>query len=103
MAGMTLFEWDEAKAESNLRKHGISFKCATKVFDDPFVLAEPERFESGEHRWQSIGMVEGVAILLVAHTVHEEGWDEVIRIISARRATRKECRRYEQNYQKDGR
>jgi uncharacterized DUF497 family protein len=103
LKGMTLFEWDEAKAESNLRKHGISFQYATQVFDDPFVLAEPERFEAGEDRWQSIGMVEGVAILLVAHTVHEEGWDEVIRIISARLATRKECRRYEQNHKKDSR
>ncbi len=100
---MTLFEWDEAKAESNLRKHGIGFGNATQVFDDPFVLAEPERFERGEVRWQSIGMVEGVAILLVDHTVREEGWDEVIRIISARRATRRECIRYEQNHTKDSR
>lgn len=100
---MILFEWDEAKAESNLRKHSISFGYATQVFDDPHILAERERVEAGEERWQSIGLVEGIAILLVAHTVHEEGWDEVIRIISARRATREESKRYEQSYQKNSR
>jgi uncharacterized DUF497 family protein len=100
---MTFFEWDEAKSESNLRKHGLSFKYATQIFDDPFILAEAEGFEGGEVRWQSIGMVEGVAILLVAHTHHEGRWDEVIRVISARRATRKECKRYEQSHTKDSR
>jgi uncharacterized protein len=98
---MTLFEWDEAKAESNLRKHGITFGYATQVFDDPFALAERERNENGEERWQTIGQVEGLTILLVAHTVHEEGWDEVVRIISARQASRKEREHYEQNHQKN--
>ena len=82
---------------------GIPFGYATQVFDDPFILAELERIEDREERWQSIGLVEGIAVVFVAHTVREEGWDELIRIISARRATRKEQRRYGQNRQKNSR
>lgn len=57
--------------------------------------------ETGELRWQAIGLVEGMILLLVAHTVQEEGQDEVVRLISARRATRKERNRYEQNRAQD--
>jgi uncharacterized DUF497 family protein len=94
---MILFEWDAEKAKSNRRKHGIAFDDAMQVFDDPFAVAAPERIEHGELRWQTIGIVAGVVIVLVAHTVREEGMDEIIRIISARRATRKERARYEQS------
>jgi hypothetical protein len=68
-----------------------------QVFDDPFSLASQDRIEGGESRWQTIGMAEGVLILLVAHTIMESGQYEIIRIISARRATRKERTRYEQS------
>lgn len=98
---MILFEWDNSKAASNFRKHGITFEDATHVFEDEFVVSEQDRIEGGECRWQSIGMVDGLVILLVAHTVRDEGQDEIIRIISARRATRKERIVYEQNRQKD--
>lgn len=91
----TLFEWDAAKAESNLRKHGIQFDEATAVFDDPYCLMEQDRIEQGEQRWQTIGMVNGFLLLLVAHTVHEDNAEVVMRIISARRANRKERQRYE--------
>jgi uncharacterized DUF497 family protein len=57
--------------------------------------------ETGELRWQAIGLVEGVILLLVAHTVREEGQDEIIRLISARRADRKERKRYEQTRAQD--
>ena len=57
--------------------------------------------ETGELRWQAIGQVEGVILLLVAHTVREEDQDEVVRLISARRADRKERDRYEQNRAQD--
>jgi uncharacterized protein len=90
------FEWDPAKAASNLSKHRVSFELAKRVFLDPFALVEQDRIESGERRWQTIGMVEGRALLLVAHTVGENDNIEVIRIISARRAEPKERRRYEQ-------
>ena len=66
-------------------------------------LVELDRIEGGEQRWQTLGLVGGVLLLLVAHTVQDEDEnevDEVIRIISARRADRKEKRRYEKEYQK---
>jgi uncharacterized DUF497 family protein len=94
------FEWDRAKATANLRKHGVSFEIALRVFADPFALTGPERVENGELRWQTLGMVDGYLLLLVAHTVLELRADEqaieVIRIISARAADKQERRRYEQ-------
>ncbi|HKS32593.1 MAG TPA: BrnT family toxin [Enterobacteriaceae bacterium] len=92
---LTEFEWDENKAKSNRRKHGICFENAVLVFDDPNHLSRLERYEKGEHRWQSIGLVNGVIIILVVHTLRYESGDEIIRIISARRADRKERSRYE--------
>jgi len=81
------FEWDEGKNRANQKKHGISFEDAIRVFSDPLCISAPER------------VVEGVLLLMVAHTVLEErGEDElieVIRIITARRATANERRRYE--------
>lgn len=93
---MIRFEWHPDKAASNLRKHGVSFELAMRVFSDPFALSEQDRIEGGERRWQTLGMVEGIVLLLVAHTAREEGDVEVIRIISACRAERQERRRYEQ-------
>ena len=94
------FEWDPAKTARNRRKHGVSFETALRVFADPFALSEPERIEDGEQRWQTLGLVEGHVLLLVAHTLHDEAEGgqpvEVIRIISARPADRTERRRYEQ-------
>lgn len=92
----TRFEWDPAKAASNLRKHGVSFLTATRVFSDPYALVEQDRIENGEERWQTVGIVDGVVMLLVAHTVRQQDEIEVIRIISARRADRRERRRYEE-------
>jgi uncharacterized DUF497 family protein len=90
------FEWDANKAATNLSKHHVSFELAKLAFYDPFALVEQDRNEAGEQRWQTLGMVDGTVLLLVAHTVWEEGHIEVIRIISARRAEPKERRRYEQ-------
>ncbi|MGA7928061.1 MAG: BrnT family toxin [Candidatus Sulfotelmatobacter sp.] len=93
------FEWDETKNRSNRRKHGVSFEEASQVFRDPVCVSVQDRIECGEPRWQTFGLVEGLLLLTVAHTVREERDDgmsvEVIRIISARPATRKERRRYE--------
>lgn len=95
----TRFEWDQAKATSNLKKHRVSFETATRVFADPFALVEQDRVENGERRWQTLGIVEGYLLLLVAHTVwDDQDGTEVIRIISARRAGPKERKRYEQNH-----
>lgn len=94
------FEWDEAKNLSNQRKHdGVSFEEARQVFQDPLHISVQDRIESGEERWQTVGAVQGFVILVVAHTFTEEdaegGSVEIIRIISARRATPRERRRYE--------
>jgi uncharacterized DUF497 family protein len=93
------FEWDAAKNRANRRKHGVSFEEACQVFRDPLCVSVPDRIEGGELRWQTLGMVEGLLLLTVAHTVREELDDgtlvDVIRIISARPATRRERRRYE--------
>jgi uncharacterized DUF497 family protein len=98
---MMLFEWDDAKAESNHRKHGITFKAAEEVFYDPHALLEQDRVIDGEARWQAIGSVNGLLLLMVAHTIELGGEaDEVIRIVSARKANRKERVRYEKARQK---
>jgi uncharacterized DUF497 family protein len=100
---MIRFEWDPMKARTNRRKHGITFEEAVNVFDDPYALFDLDRTddETGELRWQAIGLVEGMVLVLVAHTVREEHQGEVIRIISARRADRKERNRYEQTRAQD--
>lgn len=93
------FEWDPAKAESNRRKHGVSFEAAIRVFADPFAITQQDRIEGHEYRRRTIGMVGGVAVIVVAHTDREDDGIEVIRLISARRADGKERRRYEQDRQ----
>ena len=89
------FAWDERKNLANQRKHRISFETAVLVFDDPFHLSTQDREVSGELRWQTIGMVKGIQLVLVAHTLDEDA--EVIRILSARKATRRERNIYAQN------
>lgn len=93
---MTRFEWDPDKNRRNVAKHRVSFELARHVFEDPFQLSIQDRVENGEVRWQTLGRVAGTVILLVAHTVRDEDGDEIIRIISARKANRTERERYEQ-------
>lgn len=90
------FVWDPAKAASNHRKHGIRFEDAVHVFSDPLHLTVQDRVEGGEYRWQTTGQIGGATVLVVAHTVTEDGPEpfETIRIISARRATPQERKRY---------
>ena len=100
---MVWFEWDEAKAKTNERRHGVRFDDAILVFADPFAITEQDRIEGGELRWQTIGLAGGVVLLLVAHTVRDEDEDEIIRIISARKAARKERKRYDENREENSR
>lgn len=88
--------WDENKNLTNQSKHRISFELAQRVFDDPLHLSRQDRTENGEQRWQTLGLVGDVAILLVAHSVIEANGEETIRIISARKADKTERRIYEQ-------
>ena len=97
---MILFEWDDAKARSNDRKHGVSFELARSVFLDEFALIEQDRVVDGERRWRTIGAVGASAVLFVAHTLEEKGEHELVRIISARRATPTERTSYGKNRKK---
>jgi uncharacterized DUF497 family protein len=89
-------EWDPAKNEINQTKHGIDFETAQLVFDDPCCVTFVERVTYGEERWHAIGSIESIIVLVVVHTYREESPDEIIRIISARPATRRERRLYAQ-------
>jgi len=89
-----LFEWDAAKDRSNRRKHhGLDFETASRIFADPGSHSRIERVVGDETRWQTVGMV-GDQLLLVAHTWEEHNGEETIRIISARKASKHEGRRY---------
>lgn len=88
------FAWDPTKAAGNLSKHGVDFREAATVFDDPLSMTFPDTDHSvGEQRYVIIGISARNRILVVAHS--DNG--EVVRIISARPATRRERRFYEEN------
>ena len=86
--------WDPKKAEANRAKHGVSFETAKAVFDDPLHLSQLDPHSDGD-RWQTIGMV-GPVLLLVVHTWPEGEEDPVGRIVSARKATAHERKAYEE-------
>jgi uncharacterized DUF497 family protein len=87
------FEWDDAKAASNLEKHGVSFQAAATIFDDSNRLEEDDIFARGEYRTVTIGAVDS----LVLTVVYSEPEENLIRLISARLATAQERKTYEQN------
>lgn len=90
------FHWDPQKAIENEKKHGLSFELAALVFADPFAKSAQDRFENGEYRWQTIGVIKNV-VVVVAHTLEIYADYENIRIISARRANRNERKIYEES------
>jgi len=92
-----LFDWDEAKNLSNQRKQ-IRFEEAIHVFRDPLARTRLDRYVGGEERWQTIGTVRGVLVIVVAHTMQQETGRETYRIISARKATPFERVRYEEDH-----
>jgi uncharacterized DUF497 family protein len=86
------FEWDLRKADINRQKHAVSFHEAATIFKDPLSVTYPDPDHSlGERRYVTIGLSRDSKLLVVAHTER----DNLIRIISARRTTRKEQRFYE--------
>ena len=89
------FEWDENKNKINQRKHGISFDEVTSVFRDAFAIVfdDPDHSDN-EERFLIIGTSDKRGICLVSHCYR--GQDQVIRIISARKATKTECKIYEE-------
>lgn len=92
------FDWDPAKAASNIAKHGVSFEDAMSVFLDPLALSRPDDGSGfDEERWITIGQSIDMKVLLVVHTYVEiSDALAVIRIISARRPTKHEIRQYEE-------
>ena len=90
------WEWDEDKNDENRRKHRISFEIARLVFNDPLVASRPDPFPT-EQRWRTIGEIRNVVIIVV-HTEPEPDYsrgEAVGRIISARKAERRERNAYE--------
>ncbi len=85
------FQFDPAKAKSNLKKHKVSFADAEAVFYDPLAIHQEEPDSEDEERWIAVGMSSISQILVVVYTLR----DDEIRLISARRATRREVKDYE--------
>ena len=91
------FDWDLAKAASNVRKHNVSFELARTVFRDPLMLSVPDEDHGEfEERWITMGRAQDGRLLVVSHTDFRTSGDETsVRIISARPVTRNERRQYE--------
>ncbi|MEM8502336.1 MAG: BrnT family toxin [Cyanobacteria bacterium P01_D01_bin.1] len=90
------FEWDELKNEVNIAKHGFDFADAYLIFRTPMVVEADTRFDYGEDRYVGIGLLEGRIVVIVYTEVDEQ----VVRVISLRKALSHERRRYER-YLKD--
>ena len=88
---MADFEWDEGKANENLEKHGIDFADAVTAFEDTMALTMPDPASEEEERFVTLGTDALERLVVIAYT-----WrDDRIRLISARKATRRERRQYE--------
>ena len=89
------FEWDSIKNEANKKNHGISSETATRVFNDPCLLEKYDALHSNddEERYASIGLLYGVVVLFISHTDR----NGKIRMISARKAVKKEVKEYERH------
>lgn len=83
------FEWDESKRTSNFRKHGVDFSDVPAVFGESIVTIQDDRFDYGEERFVTFGLLQG-HVVAVVHTENED----YIRIISARKATKYEQENY---------
>nr|WP_283755522.1 BrnT family toxin [Roseofilum acuticapitatum] len=88
-ASIMEFEWDEAKRLANLRKHGIDFIDVPRVFDGDIITVEDDRFDYGEQRFITLGLLQSRVVVIV-HTERED----YTRIISARKATKYEEQSY---------
>ena len=89
-------EWNSAKASLNLKKHHVSFELAATVFDDPLAVSVPDTGQYSEERWVTLGLAVNQRTLVVVHTLpSSHSGIEIMRIISARKATPRERRQYE--------
>ncbi len=93
------FEWDEDKSRQNLQKHRVRFDAALLVFEDPYAITLRDATFDSEERWITIGAIGAGSVLIVVHTHFERAGEEVIRIVSARRAESHERKTYEEAHQ----
>lgn len=89
------FEWDEEKNRLNLKRHKIRFETAVLAFDDPHAVTIRDRLHDEEERFITLGKAGGHVILFVVHLSFEDDGEEVIRLVSARKATAYERKIYE--------
>ena len=90
------YEWDENKNKLNQQKHGISFEEAKEVFKDALQISKLDhRFNHFEERWITVGATSKYKVLVVANLFFTDEGEEIIRIISARKANKKERESYE--------
>lgn len=92
------FDWDPRKAKANARKHQVSFERATTIFRDPHLFSIPdEEHSESDERWITIGLDENGILLVLVYSFNKIVADSArIRIISARKATKKEAKNYEE-------
>ena len=90
------YEWNEEKNKLNQQKHGVSFEEAKEVFDDALQISKlDKRFSYFEERWITVGSTSKHKVLVVANLFFTDEGEEVIRIISARKANKQEKESYE--------
>ncbi len=88
------FAWDQRKSQTNIEKHGLDFADAHKVFESPMLVKLDDRKDYGEDRWVGIGLMD-MRVVVITFT---ESKENTIRVISFRKATNDERKRYEQTY-----
>ena len=89
------FEWNEQKNQANIKKHGMNFADAHKVFEYPMLVNLDDRQDYGEDRWIGVGLMDMRVVVIVFTELDEN----TIRVVSFRKATSEERKRYEQAYQ----
>lgn len=90
------FDWDPVKARQNLKKHGVSFERAARIFLDPFAISIfDEKHSASEERWITIGSEANEVLLVVVHAFRNiDTENSLVRVISAREATKEEAQQY---------
>ena len=91
------FIWDRLKNQLNIKKHGLDFADAWKVFEAPMLVGIDEREDYGEDRWIGIGSMDNRVVVIVFTELNED----TIRVISLRKATTYERKKYEQTYKNE--
>jgi uncharacterized protein len=92
------FTWDAKKAETNLRRHGVSFEAASEIFRDPYHIVVEDIADESEQRYNAVGLSRGVMLLMVVFVDRSAPGMEVFHIISARKAVAYEESQYQDQF-----